>query len=99
LPLLHYRLSIPQPRLGRNREMVKSTFEYPIGTIILALHNPQVVMLDNNVAIVTGYENVIVNPPAIKEQSVSQVRQTLVVQKIDGKWLIVHHHASKFQIE
>ena len=77
----------------------KSTFEYPIGTIILTLHNPQAVMLDNNIAVVTGYENVIVNPPAVKEQSITQVRTTLVVQKIDGKWLIVHHHSSNFPLE
>lgn len=76
----------------------KETFKYPIGTIILTLHNPQAIMLDNNIAVVTGYENVIVNPPAVKEQSISQVRQTLVVQKIDGKWLIVHHHSSGFPI-
>lgn len=77
----------------------KSTFEFPIGTIIVAFHNLQVVMLDTNVAIVTGYTNAIVNPPAVKEQSISQIRTTFVVQKIDRKWLIVHHHSSNFPTE
>lgn len=72
----------------------KSNFELPAGTFTLSQHHPEVTMLGDNVAITTAYNTAIVNPPVVKEQTAYQVRQTLVVQKIDGKWLIVHGHAS-----
>jgi uncharacterized protein (TIGR02246 family) len=69
-------------------------FECPQGTMNSSHHNPQVTMLKDDVAVVTLYRILTLNPPAVKEQTTVQERQTLVVQKIDGKWLIVHDHGS-----
>jgi hypothetical protein len=44
--------------------------------------------------VTTQYMIAINTDPKTKEQSVSQFRQTLVLQKIGGKWLIVHEHSS-----
>lgn len=66
----------------------------PEGTFRRSLHNPQVTMLGDNVAIITQYAILTVNPPVTKEPTVNHNRQTFVVQKIEGKWLIVHGHAS-----
>jgi uncharacterized protein (TIGR02246 family) len=77
----------------------EETFTLPAGTFVLTSHNTQVTMLGDNVAIFTGYTNATVNPPVVKEQSSYQVRETNVLQKIDGKWLIVHSHASFFPAE
>lgn len=77
----------------------ESDFKMPEGAVSISSHNTQVTMLGDNVAIITGYNNAIVNPPAMKEQTIYQVRQTFVVQKIRGKWLIVHEHASFFPLE
>lgn len=50
-------------------------------------------------AIVTHYNTSIYTDPTTKEQSVSQVRGTFVIQKINGKWLIVHEHSSMLPTE
>jgi uncharacterized protein (TIGR02246 family) len=73
--------------------------EFPKGTYSNSTHNTQVTMLADNVAVITGYFIMTINPPAEKEQTISQFRQTLVVQKIGGKWLIVHEHTSEFPIK
>lgn len=73
--------------------------EYPSGTYNNSLSNPQVTMLGDDAAVITGYFIMTINPPAATEQSINQIRQTLVVQKVDGKWLIVHEHASLFPTE
>jgi len=49
-------------------------------------HNYQVTMLSDNLAILTGYDS-------------NLVRVTLVVQKVSGKWLIVHQHTSVLPTE
>ena len=72
----------------------KSTFKNPIGTWSNSMHYPQVMMLGDNVAIITSYNVGTVNPPAVKEQIAYIVRGTFVVQKIGGKWLIVYEHSS-----
>ena len=77
----------------------ESDFKMPEGTVSISSHNTEVTMLGNNVAIITGYNNAVVNPPAMEQQTIYQVRQTFVVQKIGGKWLIVHEHASFFPEE
>ena len=71
-------------------------FKLPKGTDAISYHNPQVTMLGDNVAIITLYHNFIYTDPATKKQDIDQQRITHVVQKINGKWLIVHHHASSF---
>jgi hypothetical protein len=62
--------------------------------ISLSLHHPQATILSDNVAVLTGYHTAVVTDPETKQQSTDLIRQTLVVQKIGGKWLIVHEHAS-----
>jgi ketosteroid isomerase-like protein len=58
------------------------------------LHHPQATVLSDNVAVATGYITAINIDPSTKQQSSALIRQTLVVQKVGGKWLIVHEHAS-----
>jgi len=77
----------------------KSMNQYPAGTYMRTFHQPQVTMLGDNAAVITAYSIFIQNPPAAEEQSVGQERTTLVVQKIGGKWLIVHGHGSAFPTE
>lgn len=73
---------------------LKPVFEYPKGTYVLSTHNIKVTMLEDNVAVITQYQIMTVNPPAVKEQIIEQQRGTFVIQKIGGKWLIVHDHGS-----
>jgi ketosteroid isomerase-like protein len=77
----------------------KTTLEYPPGTYMLSPRNQQATMLGKDVAVATQYLIYIYSDPTTKEQTVSQFRQTLVVQKIGGKWLIVHEHSSVLPIE
>jgi hypothetical protein len=78
----------------RMAEDWKSTFKLPIGTFVNSLRHPQVMMLGDNAAIISGYNVATWNPPVVKEQASFLVRGTFVVQKIGGKWLIVHEHSS-----
>ena len=68
--------------------------EIPKGTYNISIHHPQVIMLKEDVAVITSYCNVMYTDPSTKEQSVDHIRHTAVVQKIGGKWLIVHDHGS-----
>lgn len=77
----------------------KTYLGFPAGTFICSIHNPQVTMLEDNIAIITFYQTFVGNPPVVKEQSIAQVRGTFVVQKIGGKWLIVHEHSSGLPVE
>ena len=73
--------------------------EMPPGSENVTIHHVQATMLGNNAAITTAYGYDVYTDPETKEETISLVRQTLVLQKIGGKWLIVHHHASMFPIE
>jgi uncharacterized protein (TIGR02246 family) len=75
-------------------EGYKSYFKLPIGTWSESVRHPKVMMLADNVAIISVYNVETVNPPAVKEQTTYLVRGTFVVQKIGGKWLIVYEHSS-----
>jgi uncharacterized protein (TIGR02246 family) len=79
--------------------MLKVNFQSPAGTLAWTLHNPQVTMLPDNTAILTGYHIVISTDPKTKAQTVDQLRVTRVLQKIDGKWLIVHDHGSGLPVK
>ena len=68
----------------------------PNSSNVIYLYHPQVTMLGDNVAVTTVYQNIVSTDQTTNTQSTSQLRQTLVVQKINGKWLIVHGHASAF---
>jgi len=80
-------------------EMWKTMFKYPAGTYSSSAHNVQVAMLKDDVAVVTSYSVIIFRPPVVKEETSELLRGTSVVQKIGGKWLIVHDHASRLPIE
>ena len=77
----------------------KTGLEDPPGTHMLSPRNQQATMLGKDVAVATQYLIYVYSDPNTKEESVSQIRLTLVVQKIGGKWLIVHEHASYFPTE
>lgn len=77
----------------------KAHSEVPPGSFAYTLHNPIITMLEDDTAIVTAYNTVTINPPLVEQQITGHVRQTLVVQKINGKWLIVHEHGSRLPTE
>jgi len=77
----------------------KTYLGFPEGTFVSTSHNQQATILSDNLALITGYQTLVVNPPVFKEQTVVQSRQTTVVQKIGGKWLIVHDHGSNLPTE
>lgn len=77
----------------------KAAFGLPKGTYNVTAHNLEVTKISDNVAILTSYATTTTNPPAVKEQSVSQNRGTFVLKKIEGKWLIVHIHVSALPTE
>lgn len=77
----------------------KPSYQYPAGAMQITLHNPNVTVINENAAVTTGYHIAIWTDPSTEEQSVYQVRQTLVVEKVKGEWLIVPSHASMFPIE
>jgi uncharacterized protein (TIGR02246 family) len=71
----------------------------PIGTYVNTPSHIQVTMLTDNVAIITGYNTETDTNPTTKVQSTYHIRGTFVVQKIGGKWLIVHEHSSVFPVK
>ena len=71
----------------------------PIGTYVNKPSHIQVTMLTDNVAIITGYNTETYTDPTTKAQSIYHARGTFVVQKIDGKWLIVHEHSSTLPVK
>jgi hypothetical protein len=78
---------------------IKSVLEYPVGTYVCSIHNPQVTTFGDNMAIITFYQIFTISPPAVKEQIIEHQRVTFVVQKIGGKWVIVHDHGSYLPTE
>jgi uncharacterized protein (TIGR02246 family) len=78
----------------KDREMWRKMFEYPKGTYQSSSHNTQVLMLGDNAAVIAGYSTITFFPPAVKEETSELLRFTTVVQKIGGKWVIVHGHTS-----
>jgi len=75
-------------------EGIKSFYKQPIGAWSGSTRYPQIMMLSDNVAIITSYNVATENPTAAKEQTTYLIRGTFVVQKIGGKWLIVYEHSS-----
>ena len=67
--------------------------------VTIYFRHPKVTMIKDDVAILTGYESVTYTNPTTKESTVNHNRVTRVVQKIKGKWLIVHDHVDTFTIE
>ena len=77
----------------------KYTLPSSSDTTIMTFHHPQVIMLKDDVAVIIGYECVLSTNSKTQEETTSHYRITRIVQKIKGKWLIVHDHASAFPIE
>jgi len=80
-------------------DLFKSAFEEPVGTISNSHHNLHVMMLGDNVAIVTEYSIQTINPPLVAEQQILHLRGTQVLRKINGKWQLVHLHWSPIPTE
>jgi hypothetical protein len=82
-----------------NTEGWKSGFKAPIGTYVNSPSHIQATMLSDNIAIITGYNTQTYTDPTTKTQNIYHVRGTFVVQKIGGKWLIVHEHSSMLPVK
>jgi ketosteroid isomerase-like protein len=77
-------------------KLLKETLDVPAGTYNFLLRHPQVTMLGDNAAVITLYHVRVRTDPETKEKAIGTDRFTNVLQKIDGKWLIVHCHISDF---
>lgn len=67
--------------------------------ITMSFHHPRVTMIKDDIAVINGYEDILATDPTTREQTILHYRVTRVVQKVRGKWLIVHDHVSQFSIE
>ncbi len=70
--------------------MLKKEFQNPPGTLVWSVHHPQVTMLSDDIAVITAYDSVEV----VDKGTTDHLRVTQVVQKIGGKWLIVHDNGA-----
>ncbi|MBW1767920.1 MAG: nuclear transport factor 2 family protein [Deltaproteobacteria bacterium] len=72
----------------------KARAKKPLYIRYIGRHNSKVTLLDDDTAIVTSY---LINRrfPPNQDHRINHLRQTLVFQKIQGKWLIAHMHLSK----
>jgi uncharacterized protein (TIGR02246 family) len=68
-------------------------FDSPQGTFSWTLDDEQVTMLSGDMATILG-THVVIDRPADGQEMTGRHVFTRVVQKIDGKWLIVHEHES-----
>jgi uncharacterized protein (TIGR02246 family) len=68
-------------------------FNAPQGTFSWTLNDEQVTMISGDMAIILG-THVVIDRPADGQEMTGRHLFTRVVQKIDGKWLIVHEHES-----
>jgi len=61
--------------------------------ITFTMSHPEATMVGQDAAVITGYYTV---EQFIEGQgpTSAEVKETLVVEKIDGKWLIVHQHST-----
>jgi len=66
----------------------------PGGGEMFSLSHPMVTILGDNAAIITGYFTIMKSDEATKQLSTEDLKETLVVQKNQGKWLIIHEHTS-----
>jgi hypothetical protein len=66
----------------------------PGGGEMFSLSHPRVTMLGDDAAVITGYFTIMKSDEATKQLSSEDLKETLVVQKNQGKWLIVHEHSS-----
>ncbi len=69
------------------------------GTSSSTFLQPEVTMLGKDFAFATIYHVSVSTDQKTNESATSIVRESLFIQRIDGKWLIVHHHASYIPTE
>jgi ketosteroid isomerase-like protein len=62
----------------------------------LSFYNPQVTMLGKDFAFATIYHVSESIDPTTNVSTTDIVRQSLFIQRINGKWLIVHAHNSSY---
>lgn len=62
--------------------------------VSFALNYPEVNLLGDNVAVLTCYFTLTTFNEETGDMKTEYLRETLVVQKIQKKWLIVHEHSS-----
>lgn len=67
--------------------------QLPPGAVNMETRQPSINLMED-VAIVTSYW--VLTMPAPEGSQVMQGRSTLVWEKIEGKWVIIHAHASFF---
>jgi ketosteroid isomerase-like protein len=75
---------------------IKKYFSLGAGVFDWTYFDTQVVMLTDNVAIVSGYHNMFEKPPGGNPYALI-LRFTHVLQKIDGKWLIIHNNETRVE--
>lgn len=75
---------------------IKKYFDLGEGVFDWTYFDTQVVMLTDNVAVISGYHNMFEKPPGGDPYALI-FRFTLVVQKIDGKWLIIHNNETRVE--
>jgi ketosteroid isomerase-like protein len=73
---------------------IKKYFSLGKGVFDWTYFDTQVVMLTDNVAVISGYHNMFEKPPGGDPYALI-LRFTLIVQKIDGKWLIIQNNETR----
>lgn len=81
---------------GEIREVFAELFKQRKGPITITPRDVSV-QLFGDVAIVTAHLRALPATP-IREPTVFP-RRTFVLRRVDGRWLIVHHHASNIALE
>jgi len=79
---------------GYLKRMFYQVSQIPPGAVNFEIRQPSINVMED-VAIVTSYW-ILTMPTPEGGMVVSQGRDTLVCKKMDGKWVIIHAHASVF---
>jgi ketosteroid isomerase-like protein len=79
---------------GYLKRMIYYVSQLPPGMVNFEIRQPSINVMED-VAIVTSYW-ILTMPTPEGGMVVSQGRDTLVCKKIEGKWVIIHAHASVF---
>ena len=76
--------------------VLKEYCKQPKGVFTWSVRDTVVTMLTDNVAMIIGYHDLIEKPSGGSASS-TNLRFTHLIQKIGGKWLIVHCHETRVQ--
>ncbi|MBN1627842.1 MAG: nuclear transport factor 2 family protein, partial [Deltaproteobacteria bacterium] len=72
-------------------------FDMGLGTFNWKYRDIKVSVLTDNVAIISGYHDMYEDPPSEIAPYTLLLRFTKVLQKIDGKWLIIHNNETRVE--